>query len=263
MLAQSIAFGVGGKAEAVGDTKLQFEVGREDITLTAYDFVNDKLIFKAPVSDDFAGTIYEVALYSLPQDIVAGEFGSRLLTTFDSATESWADPGTAAVSAFSTTTRIGADALTQSPAASASKTDALTEVTLDLSGYSAADKIALAYNVGNANTASVKVLFLTDAANYYTFTATAPAAGYNVLEATKGSAVATGTPNWSNITEIRVTTTSTSGGASLVTFDGLRIEDVDSANPDYVMISRELLTTPFVKQEGKAQEIEFSLNVTV
>lgn len=262
-IAQSIAFGLGGKAESVSDFKLQFEVGREDITLTSFDFVNNKLIFKAPVPDDFAGTIYEVALYSTPQDIVAADFGSRMITTFDSATEDWADVSTAAVATFVTTARIGSDALSHTPAASTTKTDSLGDVTLDLSGYSAADKFVLAYNIGNANTTNIKVLFLTDAANYYTITITSPAAGYNITEVAKGSATVTGVPSWGNITEIRIATTSGAGGASAVYYDGLRIDDVDTTNPDYVMVSRELLATPFVKVDGKTQEIEFSLGVTV
>jgi hypothetical protein len=86
-IAQSIAFGIGETAENVAHTKLTFEVGRSDIVLTSYDFVNNKILYKAPVSEDFAGKIYEVALYSTPANTAAGEFGSRIITTFDSGTE--------------------------------------------------------------------------------------------------------------------------------------------------------------------------------
>lgn len=263
-IAESMALGLGGAAENVNDVKLQFEVDRTDIVLTSYDFVNNKLIFKAEVPEEFAGTIYEVAIYSSPTNANAGDFGSKILTTFDSATEAWEDATTATAATFVTTgMRIGADALRHTPAASGTKTDALKDISMDLSGYSGADKFVLAYNVGNVFTSSLSVKFHTDATNYYQLNIASPTAGYKVTEVAKSAAVATGTPDWANITEIRVTTNSTAGGASQVDFDGLRVDDADTINPDYVMVSRELLSTPFVKQEGMTQEVEFSLNIAI
>lgn len=255
---------MGETAETNTDTALRFEVGREDIVLVSYDFVNDKLIFKAPVSEDFSGKIYEVALFSAPSNDAAGEFGSKIITTFDSATEEWVDASSGVDGTFNTTNaRIGADALRHTPGASGNKTDSLPEISMDLSGYSAADKFVLALNVGNANTSSVSVNFMTDTSNYYLVTFAGTSSGYKILEATKGSAVATGSPDWGNITEIRVKTNSGAGGASQVDFDGLRIEDVDTVNSDYIMVSRELLSAPYIKQEGMTQEIEFTLNVSI
>lgn len=263
-IAQSIAVGIGNKAEAAGDTKLQFEVSRADIVLTSFDFTNNRLVFKAPVPEDFGGSIYEVAIYSTSVDEVAGEFGSQLLTTFDSDTEDWNNPTTLADSVFSTDGgRVGNDSLRQNPAAGGSVTDALTELFLDLSGHSNADKFVFAFNVRNAFVSSINFRFLTDSANYYTITLGAQTAGYKIVEAAKSTAVATGSPSWENITEMRVTTNSTAGGGGLVDFDAIRIDDVDTINQDYVMVARESLSTPFVKQEGKVQEVEFTLDVNV
>jgi hypothetical protein len=139
----------------------------------------------------------------------------------------------------------------------------MTALNLDLSGYSAADKFIVALNAGNTNTSSVKLLFLTDASNYYTVTMGAAASGYQVLSVAKSTAVATGTPTWANITEMRVSTTSGAGGASQVDYDGVRIEDTDTLNADYVLVSRELLASPYTKVDGMTQEIEFSLDVNV
>lgn len=263
-IAQSIGFGVGDKAEAVGDTKLQFEIGRSDINLVSYDFVNNKLIYKASVPDDIGGKVYEVSLFSLPSSGSQAEFASRTLSTFDSATEFWVDATSGASATYSTTNaRIGLDALRHTPAASGTKTDALKDINLDLSGYSASDKFVVALNVGNAFTSSVTARFLTDTSNYYQVSFGTPTTGYKILEATKGSATVTGAPSWANITEIRVTTNSTAGGASQIDFDGLRLEDSDTVNSDDIMVSRKLLSTPFVKVDGMTQEIEFALDVTV
>lgn len=263
-IAQCVAFGLGGKAEVNTDAKLQFEVGRSDIALTSYDFVNNKLVFKAEIPEDFGGKIYEVALFSLPSNTAAGEFDSRLVTTFDSATETWVDATTGVAATFNATNaRIGTDALRHTPGASTTKTDTLQSILMDLSGYSSADKFVLAVNAGNTNTSAAKVRFLTDLTNYYEVNFGALASGYSVIEIAKSAAVATGTPDWSAITELRILTTSSAAGASSVDYDGLRIEDTDTLNTDYVMVSRELLTTPYTKVEGMTQEVEFSLDVNV
>lgn len=265
-IAQSIAFGIGDKAEAVGDSGLQLEIDRADITLVSYDFVGNKLIFKAPVPDEFAGKIYEVGLFSMPSDTVAGEFGSRIVTTFDSPTEPWVNSTGLTPATFgASSTRVGTDSLLLSQAASGSTSWYLNEVQMDLSGYSGADKFKFAFNSTNAFTSSMTVRFATDASNYYTFTMGTPVntAGYKFVEILKSAAAATGAPNWANITQIVVTTNSTAGGAGSIEFDAIRIEDSDTINSDYVMVSRELLAVPFVKQAGQTQEVEFALDVNV
>lgn len=258
-IARSIAFGLGGKAEAIGDTKLQFEVGRSDIILTSYDFVNDKLIFKASVPENIGGKIYEVALFSMD----VGMRGGELLVTFDSD-EGWSDVGTGTGGTFTTTSaRLGTNSLSHTPALSSSKSDRINELFLDLSGYSGADILIFAYNVDNANTTSIVFRFSTDATNYYEFTLGAQTVGYKVVELAKSSATVTGAPSWSNISEIRVTTTSGAGGASAVQYDGIRIDSADTTNTDYVMVSREQLATAFTKDAGRTQEVEFTLSVAV
>jgi len=263
-IARSIAFGTGGAAENVGDTKLQFEVGRSQVRLVSYDFTSNKLIFKADVDSTFGGTIYEVGLFSSNANQSNGQYSSRLITTFDSMREFWLDATTAVPAVWTTAnTRIGTESLSHTPSVSTSKTDVASGMFLDLSGYSGADRFVFAYNVGNTNTANIKFRFGSDASNYYEFALGTQTAGYKIIEVTKGAATVTGTPSWANITEIRVTTTSGAVGASAVNFDGIRIEDSDTINQDAVMVSRELLSTPFVKTEGKIQEIEFSLDVSV
>jgi hypothetical protein len=263
-IAQSIAFGIGSRAETITDVSLQCEVVRNSINLTSYDFVGDRLVFRATLPADFIGTIYEVGLYSLSEDPTAGNYGSRNITTFDSATESWVDPADGVTPpTYTTTARVGADSLNHTPAASATMTDSLRGLTLDFSGNSAADVFLIAFSNANTNTSSVVVRFLTDASNYYSTTISSPVAGYTISEIQKGSFVVTGTPDWSNITEIQVATTSKSSGASNVSYDAIRVEDRDSINPDYVLVAREVLTTPITSIDGQAQDLEFSLAVTI
>lgn len=261
-IASSISFGVGGKPEEVGDTALQFETDRADIHLVSYDFVNNKLVFKATVPESYAGTIYEIGLYSHRKNNNT-EYGSRILIDFDSVTERWYILGTGAEPTYTATNaRVGTTTLELGAAASATTTARLEGIFLDMTGYSAADKFALAYQVVG-NVSSLRFRLMTDATNYYEFDLGAPAAGYRVDSVTKGSATVTGTPAWEQINMAEVVLTATGGGTSTVRLDGLRIEDVDTPNPDYVMVSRELLATPYVKEAGRSQSIEFALDVSV
>lgn len=264
-IAQSIAVGIGTASESGTDIALQLQVAQTPINGLSYDFVNNQIVFKAAVPDEYVGSIYEVGLYSLPED-PNSVGGSQIITTFDSETEEWTNTGTGAASTYdSTNTRVGIDSLTQTPALNATQTDHLTNLTLDLSNNSAADSFTFAFNVTNANTNAVTVRFLTDGSNYYSFAmgTTVQSSGYKFVSATKGSATVNGSPNWNNITEIQVITTSKSSGPSLVEFDAIRIEDKDSINLDYVLVARKVLASPQVKLDGQAQDIEFALDVTI
>lgn len=266
-IAQSASFGIGTRAENAGDIALQMETTKSSINLTSYDFANNKLIYKASIPDEYVGKIYEVGIYSLPADPAAGEFASRTLTTFDSATEDWVSTtdGITPPDYTSTATRIGVDSMFQNPGASANMGDTLRGLALDLSGYSAADSFVFALSVGNANTQNVVYRFVTDTSNYYSFTITTEVqtAGYKFVEIAKGSAAVTGAPNWSNITEIQVITTSKSSGTSSVELDGIRIEDKDAASLDYILVARKVLPSPVTKVAGQSQDIEFTLDVTL
>jgi hypothetical protein len=260
-MANSMAFGVGDNPEVANEKKLNFEIGRTNIAVRSYDFVNDKLIFKAPLPEGIAGTIYEVALYSQEKNSLAGDYGSQLLTTFESD-DDWINPVNGNSATFSTAnTRIGNDSVSLTAAASATTRARLEGISMDFSGSTMADRFMLSMNV-STNTSAVDLKFMTDNSNYYTFTFN-PASGYRIQGKTLGTSVSTGNPNWSDINMLELSLTATSGGTSTLDLDGLRIEDLDSPNPEYIMIAREVLGTPFVKEENRIQDIEFAINVSL
>lgn len=263
-IAACIAVGIGGTAESAAHTSLQFEMERAEVSLTSFDFLNDRVVFKAILPDDLSGKIYEVALFSQMENPVAGNFTSKIIATFDSDSEEWTKDTDGSAATYTTANaRIGGDSLSLTPAASTTVGFVLNDILYDLSGNSGSDVVKLAYNAG-ANVSALTIRFRTDASNYFSYATTGPAAGYRIDTFTKGSATITGTPSWDNITSIEVRVTATAGiGGAAVDFDGIRIEDVDTVNPEYVMVSRELLSSPFLKEEGKVQEIEFSLGVSV
>lgn len=263
-IARSMAVGVGARAESLTDAALHLETTRMPVSLNFYDFINEDLVFKATVPADYEGQIYEIGLYSLLDAPSSAEYASRTITTFDSATEQWVSPSDQTIATFGTTsTRVGADSLLFTPAASTTTAYALQNIYFDLSGYSSSDSFTFAFNVGNANTSDIVIRFMTDTSNYYSFSLGAQTAGYKITEVTKGAAVATGTPSWQNISQVQVLVTSAIDGASSVELDAIRVEDKDSVSLDYVLVARKVLAVPETKEAGVPHDIEFRLDVSV
>lgn len=261
-IAECVTFGIGNKVESPADTKLHLEALRVPTSFVNYDFATNKLVFKASVPDEYLGKVYEVGLYSLIQD--PSEYGSRIITTFDSGTEAWINLSDSSSSAFGTAAvRIGADSLQQAPAASNTVTSSLTNVALDLSGFSGSDSFTFAYSCADNNANQISFRFLTDASNYYAFNMGVQTSGYKIVEANKSTATVTGVPSWANITEIQVITTAKSTGGTSVEFDAIRLEDRDSTNLEYVLVARKVLTTPATKIDGQSLDLEYSFDISI
>jgi hypothetical protein len=262
-IAGAMVFGTGSRAEQGADFGLQFEVARSQIKLVTYDFAANQGIYKAAVPLDYAGIISEIGLYSSYANNSAGSSGSKMLSDINTG-ETWVQSGTTTVSTFTATAaRIGSEGLSQTPAASTSRADALSGLHLDLSGYSNSDFISLAFNIGNANTSAMNVRFKTDNSNYYTFAIPSVTAGYKFVDFLRSTSTPTGSPSWANITEIELNTTSGAGGASAITWDGIMIQDTDTSNLDYLLVARKVLASPVTKIANQTQDIQYALNVTV
>jgi hypothetical protein len=65
----------------------------------------------------------------------------------------------------------------------------------------------------------------------------------------------------SNINQIGITITPTSGQSTSVGLDALRINDEDTFNPNFGLISRSVLTTPLVKLAGRQVDVEYRLDL--
>lgn len=257
VIGEAIALGIGDTAESESDTELVYEFARVDVSLVSYDFANDVLVFKAEIPSEVAGKIYEVGLWSAEVDSRAEGYSSRNLVTFDSESEEWST-GTWETS----TTRIGPDSLRLAPALNTVQSSVLSDIVLDLSGHSGADTFEMAYHV-IAVADSIEIRFRTDDANYYSWVIASPSTGYTFSETTKGALAATGSPNWANITSIEVIVDAPVGTGASVDFDSIRVNDVDTDNPDYIMVAREVLPAPHVKTEGIVQDIEFAIPVAI
>jgi len=255
-IASHIGLGLSNTAANVADKELAFEWARSPIISTSPDYTNTLIIYKARFEAAVTGVIYEAGLWS-PDDVV-GDYGSRMLLDFDSATDTWS-----AGTFFSSTTRVGIDSLRLSPTASTTVTAQKTETALDLSGYSNSDQFKLAYNVGNAFTASVFVRFYVDASNYYTYTINTPSAGYKTQTFLKTDMVATGSPTFAGITFVGVSATATAGGTAVVDFDALRVDDKDTYTDTNILVSRSVPASPITMVPNLPMDIEYTLDVTL
>ena len=262
-LARSIAFGVGDSNEVATQDRLDYEIGRTDISLITYNYIEDKLVFKGVMDETFDGVIYEVALYSSEAG-PASTVGSRLLLSFDSETEFWTQGGLPATYG-TTNTRIGNDAMMISLNASTSATATYSDIFIDLSGYTSADTFSFAFHSAWPNVSSIVYRFYTDALNYYSVTVPGGSigTGFNIVNIPVAQAVPTGVPRWSEITKVDVVATANADGAVLLQMEGVRVEDRDNTDIGQIMIARTKLATPFTKVAGTIQEVEFPLGVLI
>jgi len=255
-VAGSIAVGIGAAAATLNDSKLQFEFARCPVDTIAYDFTTDSIIYKGSLDETIGGKIYEVALYS--DDVNATDLSSIMITSFDSDDEDW-DTGTW----DSSVSRIGNDSLKHTPAASATSASVLGGLLVNFEDYSSSDVFTLAFNVDNANCASIAVRFRTDSANYYEYVISNPSVSYQFVTFAKGAFTVTGTPDWGDINEIEIRTTAKAAGSASVEFEGLRLEDVDGPSPTYGLLARFVPSVPVLKTEGFVQDIEYALAVNI
>ncbi len=257
-IGEAIAVGVGTTAANVNNDSLEFETSRSRISIMSPDFVTKELVFKTTLPSEFIGVIYEAGLFSLQNNANSGNYESRVLVSFDSDAEAW--PANAEWQTANA--RIGSNSLRISPSTSATENLTLENMYLDLLGYGDTDEFKLAYWVSSANCSNIKLKLMTSVSDYYTLTISTPSSGYHVNTFNKGDFTITGSPTWSNITSVDVAATATSGGAVNVDFDGLRIEDSDSFNPDYFLVSRAVLSSPLVKDNSAPMDIEYRLDAS-
>ena len=136
---------------------------------------------------------------------------------------------------------------------------------LDLSGYTATDSLSLAYNQENTNLDSITFKFYSSDSSYYSATFAGAA---SVTEPNKIAKVLFSTltannayADLSSIIKIGVVVTAKSSGQAVVYLDALRIDDEDTFNANFGLISRSVLSSPLEKIAGKPVDVEYRINL--
>lgn len=258
-LGGAIGLGVSSVAATLDDAILGFEIERIPVSLKNADYTNNVVLFKGTIDQDVSYNIYEAGLWSAAANNLSGEFDSRLLTTFDTDVEDWSN-----VTVDTTANRTGLDAV-RVDAAISSTTSPRLDVEMDLSGYSANDSFLLAFSKPNNNISTVEMVFedtISGGSLSLSKTVSSLPTGYNVLAFRKGDFTASGTINWGNITRFGFDVTA-GGTAGYVILDGVRIEDLDTPNQDFILVSHTILGSPLVKTNTAPMDVEYALDFDV
>lgn len=275
---KDIALGIGSTTpNAKGkDTRLEFEfyrlpasLGSINIEQTGVDGDGEpvfaySVIYQATLPQDIAGIISEVGLYPGIKSS-KNNFDSKFLTDFENNLL-WSD------GSFNPALRPNSDSFKAKigenmvqvdvGSASSSKEYKNSLISYDISGYSVNDTVTLAYKKMDNNLSKIRIkLYSSDTAYCFVDFTPTSGTGDRIQSQSVSSLFANSvnSPDLTLITKIGVEVYSTSGGATQVYFDGVRVNDEDTFDPTYGLISRSLLTTPLEKKSGRTVDIEYKI----
>jgi hypothetical protein len=226
-------------AAAASNTALDNEYARFPVYYS-YGYYDGayKIVFKAAITETFAGSIEEIGLYPRMANDNAAFSGT--LSTFNNENE-WTvtgltvanQYGIAAVSSTaSSRVKVGDAGLKLTSTGNLFKT--LSDI--NFANYAPSDRFALAYGLDAAQ-ATFSIRFEKDASNYFTTGnfANGTLNSYNIQSFAKSACTQTGTLTWADVNSIRVVVGTNTGGLYL---DCLRPVVINHFNPDYGLVSR-------------------------
>jgi hypothetical protein len=259
-------------AEADTNSRLGFEFYKLPVDFGSVDIQPSNggysytVVYKATIPQDIIGTIKEVGLYSSGRKST-NNFDSKFLSTFENNLDWFYPDSTNGVYVTSSDSRIGSGMMRLDFLNSSTTTNELITKTstIDISGYSANDTLTLAYNRLDTNLSKVRIKFYSSDTDYYYGDITPSSGTGNKIQSVTMAYVFShysGQPNASSISKIgiEVTRSSTSSSCSIY-LDGLRINDEDTFDATYGMISRSVLSSPITKIAGRQIDIEYRLDL--
>jgi len=284
---KELALGIGSTTPNIkgNDTRLEFEFYRLpvelssfNITQTGVDIDGDPVFsyfvtYKSTIPQDIAGVVSEVGLY--PGDRTSfNNFDSKFITSFTNEFN-WFSGLLNPSSQGNTIDSNGnytflskvSDSMIRVDVTSGQTKEYINSfISNDLSGYSINDTISIAYKKSDNNVSKIRVKFYSsDSAYYYVDFTPESGTGDKIQSLSMNSlfsnyTAAPNLPDPSSITKIGVATTAT-GGNTTVYFDAIRINDEDTFDPGYGLISRSVLSTPLIKKAGRPVDIEYKLQL--
>jgi hypothetical protein len=280
---KELAFGIGNtEADAKGnDTRLGFEfyrvpvnIGSIEITQTGVDEDDDpvfsyKAVYQTTIPQDVAGVISEIALYPTSRSST-NNFDSKFITDFENNllwTNSLGENPPIQVNTSSFTSKIGENMVYFQAAQSTAVEYKIQLGSTDLSGYSVNDSVALAYKKVDANVSKIRVKFYSSPTQFCYVDFTPETGTGDRIQSSPLSSLFSNTsstpPDFTNIITLGIEVTANSGGTTAVYFDGLRINDEDTFDPTYGMISRSVLTGGdiIIKTSGRQVDVEYKLQL--
>lgn len=281
---KNIVIGLGDTAPTVNDNRLDFEFYASPVDISSPNIDTDPItgittysvIYKTSLPNDVAGIINEIGLFP-SQSTTKTDYSDRYISSFENSL-SWVDSnGDNPILVTSPTPRLGSYLFEiTAPTVSSPKTFSTKEywfsTDFDLSGYSVYDSLTLAFRQADTNLDYVYIRFYSGDTDYYETrisgdaSITSPNKPDKIKSVTLaelfGSTTKSGSPDSKSINKILVGIKSKSLSATTVYLDGLKINDEDSFDPTYGLISRAVLATPISKISGKQMDIEYRLGLS-
>ena len=226
------------------------------------------IVYKSTIPQNLVGVINEVGIYP-GGGISQNSYSDKFLSDFSDDTI-WEDiDGYSPKYATSPTARIGDNVLEwkfgNSDTTSLTKEYKAKTNYLDISGYSENDTLSIAYNRFDTNSNNIRIKFYSANGDYfYGDIIPSTGTGDKIQEISMSSVFnnAVGTPNKNLIEYIGIELTRSSAASnSYIYLDGLRINDEDTFDPSYGLISRSILNTPLTKIAGRQVDIEYRLSL--
>jgi hypothetical protein len=257
---KDLAIGIDGTAATVDNTRLGFEFYRTPVNLSSTDIqtadstTTYAVVYKATLPQDIVGTISEVGLYPSTRTSL-NNFDSKFLTDFSSALD-WVDASGFYLETVFENAKIGNSLLKLS-------TDEYTSSAfLDFSGYSSLDTFRIAYYCNNTSAGTIKIRLYSSDIDYYEYAVNVSnTVGYKISSDISISSLLTvgdGSPDSSQIIKIGISKT----GSADVDIDAIRINDEDTFDPIFGLISRSVLSPAVTKSAGRQIDIEYRLDLS-
>lgn len=269
-----MAFGIANGTELAAsndNTKLGFEFYRIPVSFgstdigTAGGVTSYAVVYKTTLPQDVIAKINEVGIYPSTRQSI-NNYDSKYITDFSDYL-SWSTSTGVNPDVDETNYRIGGNLLVMTATAGTPKEYKSNIVPLDLSGYSVNDTLKLAYYKSDTNLSSIKIRLYSESTKYYEYTLTpASGTGYKLtpdipLSAVFSSPTNSATlPDKTNINQVGIIVTSSSGTTD-VGFDGLRINDEDTFDPVFGLISRSIISPTLNKVAGLPVDVEYRLDL--
>lgn len=268
---KDIALGIGSTQATELDTRLDFEFYKVPVSFGSIDIQWDEntssytytVIYSAKIPASITGKIKEVGLYPSGSGSTS-VYNSEIINAFDDQTQ-WVNSGNAA-DISSLYSRIGSNTVSWGTLSSQPSEYKYSISNKDFSGYSVNDSLALSFYQADNFLNKIRIKFYSSSTEYYYIDLTPNSVeGYDIQSLTLSNLFSNkvGDANLSLINEIGIEIYPESGQDTTVYFDALRINDEDTYDANYGIISRSVLSGDGLnKIAGRSVDIEYRLQLS-
>jgi hypothetical protein len=257
------------------NSRLGFEVYRSPVNFGSIDIQTSNgestygVVYKTTIPQNISGIINEVGLYMGSRTSI-NQFDSKFLSAFDDNTLWYDLEGYNPAYVTSPSARIGNNMAKWEfkPLDTTSTTREFIQNVneINMMGYSVNDTLTVAFYRVDTNSSKIRIKFYSsDTEYYYVDIDSLSGTGHKIVEIPMSELFLDpqgSNPSLLTISKIGIELTRSSASSECaINFDGIRINDEDTFDPTFGMISRSVLTTPITKLTGRQIDIEYRIDL--